>query len=326
VTNEPREVGLGLQTNKRPGEYAALALIAERGGFDVVTTFNDLWYQPALPALLEIAAATERVRVGPSCLNPFSLHPVELAGQTAALDLVSSGRAFLGLAAGAWLADLGLDQRRPVETIAEAWEIVTRLLAGDRSGFEGEVFRLAPGVGLAYPRERERVPLLIGSWSPRLTSFAAGHAAELKIGGSANPAMVQLARERLGAADVGIVAGAVTVVDTDDTRAREHARHQVAMYLEVVAGLDPVAGVPAALIAAIAEQLSAGDVAGAASLISDEVLDLFAFSGTPDRIASQALALYDAGARRVEFGTPHGLDESAGVELLAAEVLPRLGL
>ena len=326
MTNERREVGLGLQTNKRPGEYAALALIAERGGFDVVTTFNDLWYQPALPALLEIAAATERVRVGPSCLNPFSLHPVELAGQTAALDLVSGGRAFLGLAAGAWLADLGIEQQRPVETIAEAWEIVTRLLAGDRSGFEGEIFRLAPGLGLAYPRERERVPLLIGSWSPRLTSFAAGHAAELKIGGSANPAMVQLARERLGAADVGIVAGAVTVVDTDDTRAREHARHQVAMYLAVVAGLDPAAGVPAALIAAIAEQLAAGDVAGAANLISDDVLDLFAFSGTPDRIANQALALYDAGARRVEFGTPHGLDESVGVELLAAEVLPRLGL
>lgn len=326
MTNEPREVGLGLQTNKRPGEYAALALIAERGGFDVVTTFNDLWYQPALPALLEIAAATERVRVGPSCLNPYSVHPVELAGQTAALDLASGGRAFLGLAAGAWLADLGLDQRRPVETIAEAWEIVSRLLSGDRSGFEGEIFRLAPGVGLAYPRERDRVPLLIGSWSPRLTSFAAGHAAELKIGGSANPAMVRLARERLGTAEVGIVAGAVTVVDTDDTRAREHARHQVAMYLAVVAGLDPAAGVSPDLIADVAEQLAAGDVAGAASLISDDVLDLFAFSGTPDRIASQALALYDAGARRVEFGTPHGLDEIAGVELLAAEVLPRLGL
>ncbi len=326
MTAEPREVGLGLQTDKRPGEYAALALIAERGGFDVVTTFNDLWYQPALPALLEIAGATERVRVGPSCLNPFSVHPVELAGQTAALDLASGGRAFLGLAAGAWLADLGLDQRRPVETIAEAWEIVSRLLSGDRSGFEGAVFRLAPGVGLAYPRERDRVPLLIGSWSPRLTSFAAAHATELKIGGSANPAMVRLARERLGAADVGIVAGAVTVVDTDDARAREHARHQVAMYLAVVAGLDPAAGVSADLIAAVAELLAAGDAAGAADLIPDDILDLFAFSGTPDRIASQALALYDAGARRVEFGTPHGLDESAGVALLAAEVLPRLGL
>ncbi len=323
--SEPhREVGLGLQTDKGPGEYAELAQIAELAGFDVVTAFNDLWFQPALPALLEIAAATERVRIGPSCVNPFTVHPVELAGQTAVLDLASGGRAFLGLAAGAWLGDLGVEQRRPVETIAEAWEIVSRLLAGDRSGFEGEVFRLPPGASLTYPPERDRVPLLVGTWSPRLTAFAAEHAAELKIGGSANPAMVRVARERLGAAEVGIVVGAVTVVDRDDGKAREHARRQVAMYLAVVAGLDPSAGVPPELIAAVAAELAADDVTAAASLISDEVLDLFAFSGTPDRIAAQAEALYEAGARRVEFGTPHGLDEREGVELLAREVLPRL--
>ena len=116
--------GSACRPTSAPATYAALARIAEEGGFDVVTTFNDLWYQPALPALLEIAAATERVRVGPSCLNPYTVHPVELAGQTAALDLASGGRAFLGLAAGAWLGGLGVEQRRPVETIAEAWEIV----------------------------------------------------------------------------------------------------------------------------------------------------------------------------------------------------------
>ena len=189
-----RELGLGLQTDKRPGDYAPLARVAEDAGFDVVTTFNDLWFQPALPALLEIAAATERVRVGPSCLNAFTVHPVELAGQVAALDLVSHGRAFLGLAAGAWLGDLGLEQHRPVTTIAEAWEVVVRLLAGDRSGFAGEVFQLAPGRGLVYAPERERVPLLVGTWSPRLTAFAAGRADELKLGGSANPALVRLTR------------------------------------------------------------------------------------------------------------------------------------
>ena len=92
------------------------------------------------------------------------MHPVELAGQTAALDLASRGRAFLGLAAGAWLGELGIEQRRPVATIAEAWEIVSRLLAGDRSGFEGEVFRLEPGRGpRVRRRERERVPLLVGT-------------------------------------------------------------------------------------------------------------------------------------------------------------------
>ena len=54
------------------------------------------------------------------------------------------------------------------------------------------------------------------------------------------------------------------------------------------------------------------------------MLDLFAFAGSPERIAEQAEALFEAGADRVEFGTPHGLDERRGVELLGASVLPRL--
>jgi len=285
-----RELGLGLQTDKRPGDYAALARIAEAGGFDVVTTFNDLWYQPALPALLEIASATERVRVGPSCLNPFTTHPVELAGQTAALDAASRGRAFLGLAAGAWLGGLGLEQPRPVATIAEAWEVVSRLLAGDRSGFEGEVFRLEPGAGLAYAPERERVPLLVGAWSPRLTAFAAKRADELKLGGTANPAMVRRARERLGPADVGVVAGAVTVVDRDGARARDLARRRVAMYLDVVAALDKTVALDPEVLSALGARIAAHDVHGAARLISDETLDLFAPDGRPLR-ARLALCL-----------------------------------
>jgi 5,10-methylenetetrahydromethanopterin reductase len=324
VNAERRELGLGLQTDKRPGEYTVLARIAEQGGFDVVTAFNDLWYQPALPALLEIAGATERVRVGPSCLNPFTVHPVELAGQTAALDLVSGGRAFLGLAAGAWLGELGIEHARTVTTIAEAWEIVRRLLAGDRSGFEGDVFRLAPGSALAYPAERTAVPLLVGTWSPRLTAFAAERADELKLGGTANPAMVRLTRKRLGPAEVGIVVGAVTVVDHDGARARALARRRVAMYLDVVAARDPTAALDPELLRALGVRVSAGDVDGAARLVSDETLDLFAFAGTPERIAARAEALFDAGARRVEFGSPHGIDERSGVDLLAREVAPRL--
>jgi 5,10-methylenetetrahydromethanopterin reductase len=143
-----RELGLALQTDKPVGAYAPLARAAEEAGFDVVTVFNDLWFQPALPALLEIAAATSRVRVGPSCLNPFTLHPVEIAGQTAALDRASHGRAFLGLAAGAWLESLGVEQRAPAEAVREAWEVVRRLLAGDDRGFAGGRFSLPPGARL----------------------------------------------------------------------------------------------------------------------------------------------------------------------------------
>ncbi len=82
------------------------------------------------------------MRLGPAALNPSTLHPVELAGQTAALDLASSGRAYLGLVAGAWLDRLRLDERKPVQRMREAVEIVRRLHAGDRSGFAGELFSL----------------------------------------------------------------------------------------------------------------------------------------------------------------------------------------
>jgi 5,10-methylenetetrahydromethanopterin reductase len=316
------ELGLGLQTDKRPGSYARLAQRAEEGGFDVVTAYNDLWFQPALPALLEIAAATTRVRLGPSCLNAYTVHPVELAGQVAALDLASDGRAYLGLAAGAWLDELGLAQRRPVETIAEAWEIVSRLLAGDRSGFVGDVFRIGTGAALAYEPRRTRVPLLVGTWAPKLTVWAREHADELKLGGCANPDLVRLTRERVGPSATRIVAGAVTVVDLDGERARAPARRQVAPYLGVVGALDATFDVDPELLAAI--HRLRGDEGAAASLVPDAVLDRFALSGTPAQIAEQAEALFDAGAGRVEFGTPHGLDERAGVDLLVRDVAPRI--
>lgn len=324
MTQDGRQLGLGLQTDKKPGDYAPLAQLAEDAGFDVVTTFNDLWFQPALPALLEIAGATRHARVGPSCLNPFTLHPVEIAGQIAVLDAASNGRAFLGLARGSWLEPLGLDQSHPLTTIRETWEIVRRLLAGDGSGFTGRKFSLPEGQRLRFPILRNEVPLLVGTWAPRLAAFAGEEAQEVKVGGSANPDVVPVIRERIGNPNVTIVFGAVTVVDEDGEQARLVARREVAMYLAVVAELDPTLSLDPELLARVRALVAAGDDAGAGALISDEILDRFAFAGTPAQIAAQAEALFDAGVGRVDFGTPHGAPERRGVELLCAEVLPRL--
>jgi 5,10-methylenetetrahydromethanopterin reductase len=327
------EIGLGLQSDKRPGDYARLARRAEEYGFDVLTVFGDLMYQPPIFPLLEMAAATTRVRLGPACLNPYSMAPYEIAGQVAALDLASRGRAYLGLARGTWLGAVGLDQPRPLTALAEAAEVVYRLLGGDRDGFTGRVFRLAPGTALRYPVHRPDPPLLLGAWGPRGAELAGRIAAEIKVGGSANPAMVPVVRDRVragaeatgrSAEEVGVVLGAVTVVDRDGAAARAHARTEVAMYLAVVADLDPTVDVPADLLGRVAALVDAGRHEEAGRLIPDDLLDLFAFCGTPEQVADRAQALIDAGVRRVEFGTPHGLTDERGVDLLGAEVLPRL--
>jgi 5,10-methylenetetrahydromethanopterin reductase len=297
------QLGLGLQSDEPPGAYAPLARRVEEAGFDVVCVYQDLFYPPAIAPLLEVAAATERVRLGPAALNPFTLHPVEIAGQIAALDLASDGRAYLGLVRGAWLEELGLDRRKPLTALREAVEIVRRLLAGDRSGLEGERFRLAPGAGLHYEPRRASVPLLIGTWRPRTAAFAGEVADEVKIGGCANPDMVRLMRQWIGNDDVGIVVGAVTVVDEDGDAARRRAHEEAALYLDVVGELDPTL------------ELEPGE---------PPPLDRFTFAGTPEEVAEHARRLFDAGATRVEFGTPQGLTTAGGVELLAGRVLPLL--
>src|SRR6187551_4023778 len=114
-----------------PGEYEALARRAETAGVDVVSVYHDLLDQPAIGPLLLMARVTERVRLGPAALNPFTLHPYEIAGQIAMLDTVSRGRAYLGLVKGAWLDRLGIHEPRPLNALRESVEIILALLAGD---------------------------------------------------------------------------------------------------------------------------------------------------------------------------------------------------
>ena len=250
-----------------------------------------------------MARVTERIRLGPAALNPFTLHPYEIAGQVAMVDAVSGGRAFLGLAKGAWLDRLGLEEERPLAGLREAVAIVTALLAGDDAGVEGERFRLAPGTTLSYPRVRDAVPLLIGTWGRETMRWAGTVANELKVGGSANPDLVPIVRDWLGNPDVKVVLGSVSVVDDDGVWARERARAAVEPYLGVVAHLDPTL------------ELSPGDPAP---------LDRFCIAGTPEEVAARVEELWDAGVDRVELGTPQGRSPLAGVDLICDRVLPLL--
>jgi 5,10-methylenetetrahydromethanopterin reductase len=98
------------------------------------------------------------------------------------------------------------------------------------------------------------------------------------------------------------------------------------MYVDVVGARDPTTPLEPELLQRIGALVAAGDHAAAGALIPDDVLTRFAFAGTPADVAAQAEAVLDAGALRVDFGTPHGIDEQHGVELLCSEVLPRLRL
>lgn len=306
-----RELSIAFQTDKSPGEYTALAKLVNEYAFDRVSVYCDAPFQPSFGPLLLMAPHIQRAMIGPAAVSPFRIHPIDIAAETALLEQLAPGRVYLGLARGAWLEAHGITEpAKPIKGILEAIVIIRKLLAGEDGGYAGEVFNIAPGVRARYPLPTDRIPLMIGTWGRKLAALAGELADEVKVGGSANPDFVPVMRgyiqegERFSgraAGSVGIAVGAVSVIDEDRELARRAAKEAVAMYLPVVAPLDPTVQVDPELVQRVAHHVSVGETGQAAGLISDELLEKFAFAGDAGDFIRQTGALFDAGATCVKI-------------------------
>lgn len=161
-------------------EYLAMARAAEECGLDSIWVGDHLLYDAperapweAWTLLSALAAATERVQLGPLVACAGFHPPGLLAKMAATIDEVSGGRFVLGLGAG-WNArefaafDIPYDRR--VARFEEAFAIVAPLVAGERVTFEGRFHAAEDAVLL--PEPARRVPIMIGSNGPRMLSIA----------------------------------------------------------------------------------------------------------------------------------------------------------
>lgn len=333
TVSRPTEFGAGIGGTLAPGEYPAIGRALEEQGFHVATVFGDLMMQPPILPLASMASATERIRLGVGAYTPWTHHPVEIAGQLAFLDHLSGGRAFFGIVRGAWLDQLGLRTQRALPALRDTVEIVRSLLRRDGSGYQGSFYQVAPGTLPMYPVHRPAMPLMIGTWSPRLAEWAGTTSDEVQVGGSANARMVPVMRERIRPGEVmagrpegtvRIVMTAVTVLDEDGAAARAKARTEVALPFHAIARLDPTCQVDPELLDRMGALLAEHRTVEAGALIPDDLLGRFTFSGTPGDVIEQATEIYEAGATRIEFDTPFGLTEHGGIRLLGQQVLPAL--
>jgi 5,10-methylenetetrahydromethanopterin reductase len=329
-----REISIAFQTDKTAAQYVALAKLVNDYDFDAVSVYCDAPYHPPYPPLMLMAPHIERARVGVAAVPPSRIHPIDIAAQTALLAEIARGGVYVGIARGAWLADHAIQEHTPaLVAIREAVDVIRYLLSGQTGGYQGTVYQLAPHVRAPYPVPDDPVPILIGTWGQQLCAIAGEIAEEVKVGGSANPDIVPVIRgyiapgeKRAGrvADTVGIVIGAVSVVDEDRQQARRAARRSVALYLPVVARLDPTLSIEPDFIERMQALVNQGDWDSAGSMISDELLDKFAFSGSPRDLIEHANRVFAAGASRIEFGTPHGLLSEHGIKLLGQQVIPAL--
>ena len=185
----PLRVGIQLPEVEREvrwPEVAAMARAAEDAGFDSIWLGDHLLYRgdgrrergpwDVWTQLAALAAVTERVALGPLVACTAFHPPGLLARMAASVDDVSGGRLVLGLGAG-WneveFRAFGIPFDRRVSRFEESFEIVRRLLAGERVTFSGRFHTIEDAVLLPPPARR--VPLMLGAHGERMLAIGLPH-------------------------------------------------------------------------------------------------------------------------------------------------------
>jgi F420-dependent oxidoreductase-like protein len=162
------------------------ARAAEAAGFDLVTVM-DHFYQirgvgpetdpmlEAYPTLAAIAAQTSRVKLGTLVSGVTYRNPALLAKQVTTLDVISKGRAILGIGA-AWNEDehrgYGYDFPpigRRMDRLEEAVQIARLMFTEERPSFEGNFYRIERALNVPRPVQKGGPKILIGGGGEKRT-------------------------------------------------------------------------------------------------------------------------------------------------------------
>ncbi len=162
----------------------AQAQAAERGGFDTVLLMDHFYQLPGLgvpeaemlecyTALGALAAATSTIRLSSLVTGNTYRNPAMLAKTVTTLDVISKGRAILGIGAG-WYElehdsygyEFGTFTDR-FERLEEALSIIKPMLGGDHPTVSGKWYHTDRAMN--NPRVRDTLPIMLGGSGEKKT-------------------------------------------------------------------------------------------------------------------------------------------------------------
>src|SRR2546428_5073 len=162
------------------------AKAAERAGFDLVTVMDHFYQirgigpetEPMMEAyttLAALATQTSRVKLGTLVSGVTYRNPALLAKMVTTLDVISKGRAILGIGA-AWNEDehIGYGFEFPpikerMDRLGEALTIAKLMFTQDRPSFEGKYYRINRALNVPRPVQPGGPKILVGGGGERRT-------------------------------------------------------------------------------------------------------------------------------------------------------------
>jgi F420-dependent oxidoreductase-like protein len=198
-----------------------LAVAGEESGFDSVWVMDHFWQLPPLGGptqpMLEgytllggLAARTRSVKVGTLVTGVTYRNPALLAKMVTTLDIVSGGRAILGIGA-AWYEEeheaLGFDfppAGERLDRLEEALQICRAMFTEEAPSFHGKHYRIEKALNVPRPIQAGGPRIMVGGSGPKRTlRLVAQYADMCNINGSPETVRKLLDVLRDHCADVG---------------------------------------------------------------------------------------------------------------------------
>ncbi len=185
------------------GTLADIARAAEMAGFSSLWVMDHFFQIPPVgpaetdmlegySALSYLAAVTSKVKLGTMATGVVYRHPGILVKTVTTLDVLSGGRAYLGIGA-AWFEReaLGLGTPFPplsdrFEQLEEALQIARQMWSGDSTAYKGSHYHLAETLCVPQPLSRPHPPILVaGSGEKKTLRLVAQYADACNLFGDA---------------------------------------------------------------------------------------------------------------------------------------------
>ena len=313
-------------------DYIRYAGAAEAAGFDQFWVSNDLFLRSAPVILSAVAMCTERIEIGSCILNPYTIHPAEIAMFAATLDELSRGRFNLGISSGAedFVRWLGLDYSYPRTRVLEAIAAINKITSNQNAATAGKILQWTEEAWLRFDSIR-RVPIYLGAMSPKMLE---------EIGALANGGLpllfppehfanvlpqVQrgLARAGRSLSDIDLAACIWCSISPDQQAAEAMLADKIAYYGHA---MSPLLLAQLGLSRADFEPIRRayhidGDRDKARGMVTPQMLRI-GIAGTTDVLLERLEALALLGVQHFSFGPPLGPDILAAIEDIGRLVIP----
>ena len=188
MSKHPFRFGIQLRNASDGPSWRALARKAEDLGYSTLFLpdhFDAAW-SPTVP-LTVAAEATTTLKVGALVYDNDYRHPLVLARDVAALDVLSGGRVEFGLGAGWMTSDYeqsGIVLDRPgvrIERMEESLEIIRQLWTQESATFTGKHYTIKEAKCFPVPVTPGGPKLIIGGGGKRVLTAAAKHASIIGV-------------------------------------------------------------------------------------------------------------------------------------------------